>query len=65
MKPAELLKRLKELREIYRKQSFSFSKEQQEEYNNLRQLRYERVNYFHKNGLVYKGASKKTVEVSK
>ena len=65
MRPAQVLKRLKELREARRKQSFSFTKEQEEEYNSLRKLRYERVNYFYKNGLVWKGPIKQTSEVSK
>ena len=62
MKPSEVLKQLKELREQWRKQSFSFTKEQQTEYDRLRQLRYERVNYFYKNGLVSKGGLRATVD---
>ncbi len=59
MRPAEVLKQLKELRETWRKQSFSFTKDQQAEYDKLRQLRYERVNYFTKNGMVSKGGLRK------
>ena len=62
MKPSEVLKQLKELREQWRKQSFSFTKEQQTEYDRLRQLRYERVNYFYKNGLVSKGGLRKETD---
>ena len=65
MKPSEVLKQLKELRENWSKQSFRFSKEQQAEYDRLLQLRRERVKYFHDNGLVWKGPNKKTVETSK
>ena len=64
MRPAEVLKKLKELREVWHKQGFSFSKEQQAEYDRLRQLRYERVSYFHKNGLVSKGGLKKETEIN-
>ena len=59
MKPSEVLKKLRELRETWSKQNFYFTKEQQAEYNQLRQLRYERVAYFHKNGLVSKGGLRK------
>ena len=64
MRPAEVLKQLKELRESWRKQSFSFNKEQKAEYDKLLALRRERVKYFYKNGLVHKGGAtvKKTTE---
>jgi hypothetical protein len=65
MRPAEVLKRMKELKEEWSKQNFRFSKEQQAEYNNLLKLRHERVKYMHDNGLVWKGPNKKTVETSK
>ena len=63
MKPSEVLKQLKELRETWSKQSFS--KEQQAEYDRLLELRRERVKYMHDNGLVWKGPNKKVVETSK
>ena len=65
MKPAEVLKRMKELKEEWSKQSFRFSKEQQAEYDRLLELRRERVKYMHDNGLVWKGPNKKVVETSK
>ena len=65
MKPSEVLKRMKELKEEWSKQSFRFTKEQQVEYDRLLQLRRERVKYMHDNGLVWKGPNKKTVETSK
>ena len=65
MKPAEVLKRMKELKEEWSKQSFRFSKEQQAEYDRLLQLRRERVKYMYDNNLVWKGPNKKTVETSK
>ena len=46
MRPAEVLKQMKELREAWRKQSFSFTKDQQTEYDKLLKLRRERVSYF-------------------
>tara|TARA_B100000427_G_scaffold207482_1_gene172727 strand:- start:718 stop:912 length:195 start_codon:yes stop_codon:yes gene_type:complete len=64
MKPSEVLKQLKELKETWRKQGFSYTMEQQAEYERLRQLRYKRVAYFHENDLVWKGLSKQ-VDVSK
>ena len=65
MRPPEVLKRMKELKEEWSRQSFRFSKEQQAEYDRLLQLRRERVKYMQDNGLVWKGPNKKTVEVSK
>ena len=64
MKPSEVLKQLKELKETWRKQGFSYTMEQQAEYERLRQLRYKRVAYFRENDLVWKGLSKQ-VDVSK
>ena len=65
MKPSEVLKRMKELKEEWSKQSFRYTKEQQAEYNTLLKLRHERVNYMHDNNLGWKGPNKKTVETSK
>jgi hypothetical protein len=65
MRPAEVLKRMKELKEEWSKQSFRFSKEQQAEYDRLLKLRRERVKYMHDNNMVWKGPNKKTVETSK
>ena len=62
MKPAEVLKQMKELREHWRKQSFSFTKDQQAEYDKLLKLRRERVQYFIKNGIVSKGGLRPTVD---
>ena len=61
MKPSEVLKQLREHREAYRKQGFSFTREQEQEYARLRKLRHERVQYLYENGMVFKGA-KKVVE---
>ena len=58
MSPSEVLKRLKVLREDYRKQLFVYTPEQQKEYDRLIAIRRERVKYFHKNGLVSKNKRK-------
>ena len=62
MKPSEVLKQMKELREAWRKQSFHFTNEQKAEYDKLLQVRRERVQYFIKNGIVSKGGLRKKEE---
>ena len=59
MRPAEILKEMKELRESWRKQSFHYTTEQQKRYDELLRLRRERVQYFLKNGMVSKGGLRK------
>ena len=59
MRPSQVLKRLNELRKVYQEQTFKFTEQQQKEYNNLKQLRRERVKYFYDNDLVFKGSAKK------
>ena len=61
MRPSQVLKRLNELRVIYREQVFKFTEQQQKEYDNLKQLRRERVKYFYDNDLVAKGGAKSDV----
>ena len=58
MRPSQVLKRLNELRQTYREQTFKFTSEQQKEYDNLKELRRERVKYFYDNDLVSKGGAK-------
>ena len=58
MRPSQVLKRLNELRQNYREQVFKFTEQQQKEYDNLKQLRRERVKYFYDNNLVFKGGVK-------
>ena len=65
LRHAQVLKRMTELRELWRKQNFVFSKEQQEEYDTLLKLRRERVKYFYDNDRVWKGPSKQITQVSK
>ena len=59
MRPSQVLKRLNELRKVYQEQTFKFTSEQQKEYDNLKQLRRQRVKYFYDNDLVWKGSAKK------
>ena len=59
MRPSQVLKRLNELHVIYREQVFKFTLEQQKEYDNLKEVRRERVKYFYDNDLVFKGSAKK------
>ena len=61
MKPALVLKEMKELRELWRKQSFHYTSDQQKRYDELLRLRRERVKWFHDNDRVQKGP-KKTIE---
>ena len=58
MRPSQVLKRLNELRVSYREQVFKFTPEQQNEYDNLKEVRRERVKYFYDNDLVSKGGAK-------
>ena len=62
MRPAEVLKQMKELREAWRKQGFSYTRDQQAEYVKLLQLRRERVTMFIKTGRVSKGGLRKKEE---
>lgn len=53
-----ILPHLKELRNAWRKQDFTFTKQQQEEYDILIETRRERVKQFYKEGRVFKGSHK-------
>ena len=64
MKPALVLKEIKELRESWRKQGFHYTTEQQKRYDELLKLRRKSVKWFHDNDRVQKGP-KKTVEKEK
>ena len=59
MRPSQVLKRLNELRKVYQEQTFKFTSEQQKEYDNLKEIRRERVKYFYDYDLVFKGSGKK------
>ena len=65
MKPSEVIKQLNALREQWRQQSFSYTKEQQAEYDRLIKLRRERVKSFFADDKVSKGGtSKQNVDVT-
>lgn len=53
-----VLPHLQELQHTWRRQDFSFTKQQQEEYDMLLQARRERVKYFYAEGKVSKGRAK-------
>lgn len=57
MKSAEIIYQLRDLKETWRKQDFTYTKEQQALYDRLIELRRERVRYFYDNDLVFKGKS--------
>ena len=63
-RPAEVLRKMRELREAWRKQGFRYNNEQQTEYSRLLQLRRERVKYFYANGMVSKPGAKKEKEIN-
>jgi len=59
MKPSEILYQLRDLRDSWRKQSFTFTNDQQKRYDQLKEMRSERIKYMYANNMVYKsGASK-------
>ena len=59
MRPSQVIKRLNELLKVYQEQTFKFTSEQQKEYDNLKEVRRERVKYFYDNDLVFRGSAKK------
>ena len=60
MKPALILKELRELNEAWRRQNLSYTSEQKKRRDELVELRRERVKEMYKNGQVYKaGVSNK------
>ena len=63
MHSSKLIKDLNELREVWRKNDFHFTSEQQAEFDRLKGLRRERVKYFHDNDLVYKAGTVKKEKV--
>ena len=65
LKPAQVLKELAEMRKTYKDQGFSYNQEQQDQYDKLRQLRYDRVAEFIKSGRVSKGGLRKKDEPTK
>jgi len=58
-----VLPHINELKEIWRKQDFIFTKDQQQQYDILIAARHERVKYFYQNNLVYKPLTRKEVVI--
>ena len=57
MKPALILIEMRELKEAWRRQSFTLTKEQQKRYDDLLVLRRKRVKEMVDNDQVYKGGA--------
>lgn len=57
-----VLSHIKELRETWRRQDFSFTREQQEQYDLLIAARRERVKWFYETGRVSKGGLRQKEE---
>jgi hypothetical protein len=53
-----VLSHINELKDIWRKQDFTYTKQQQEEYDLLLATRRERVKQFYAEGRVFKGSYK-------
>ena len=57
MKPALILKEMRELKEAWRRQSFTLTKEQQKRYDDLLVLRRKRVKEMYENDQVHKACA--------
>jgi hypothetical protein len=57
MKPALVLKEMRELKEAWRRQAFKYTNEQQKRYDELLTLRRARVKEMYANDQVYKAGS--------
>ena len=57
MNPSKVVKDLMSLKETYRKQNFSYTAEQQEQYKELLAIRRQLVIQWHKDGKVWIGPS--------
>ena len=58
MNSSTVLREMQELRETWKRQSFNLSQEQQKRYDELKEMRRQRVNEMHENNLVYKSSVK-------
>ena len=58
MNSATVLAELKELREMWKRQGFVYTNEQQKRHDELREMRRQRVNQMYEEGLVYKSSAK-------
>jgi hypothetical protein len=58
MNSSTVLREMQELRETWKRQSFNLSQEQQKRYDELKEMRRQRVNEMYENNLVYKSSAK-------
>jgi len=58
MNSSTVLREMQELRETWKRQSFNLSQEQQKRYDELKEMRRQRVNQMYEEGLVYKSSAK-------
>ena len=56
--PREVLLELKQLRKEWQRQNFQYTRDQQERYNLLTELRRSHVKYYYENDMVWVGPSK-------
>ena len=58
MNSSTVIREMQELRETWKRQSFNLSQEQQKRYDELKEMRRQRVNEMYENNLVYKSSAK-------
>ena len=58
MNSSTVLREMQELRETWKRQSFNLSQEHQKRYDELKEMRRQRVNEMYENNLVYKSSAK-------
>lgn len=58
MNSSTVLREMQELRETWKRQSFNLSQEQQKRYDELKEMRRQRVKQMYEEGLVYKSSAK-------
>ena len=58
MNSSTVLREMQELRETWKRQSFTYTAEQQKRYNELKEMRRTRVKEMYENDMVYKSSAK-------
>ena len=58
MNSSTVLQEMQELRETWKRQSFTYTTEQQKRYNELKEMRRIRVKEMYENDMVYKSSAK-------
>tara|TARA_A100001515_G_scaffold3198_1_gene3186 strand:- start:345 stop:521 length:177 start_codon:yes stop_codon:yes gene_type:complete len=58
MNSSTVLQEMQELRETWKRQSFTYTTEQQKRYNELKEMRSIRVKEMYENDMVYKSSAK-------